>query len=146
MRVVVWQTQTQKQRISAENFFEIVDDGDRAAFTHQRRLASKRGFERAQRRLCLAALRRNQIRLRTVTGLDFEPYRRRTNFFDISANEFANLRRSLVRHEAAGDFGVRPRGHNRLAALALIDARQAVDLERRTRTALLGGREAAFAE
>jgi len=146
MRVVVRQAQTQQQRICAENFFEIVDDGNRAALTHQYRLAAECGLERAQRRPRPHALGRNQIRLRAMTGLDFEPHRRRTDFFDVPADEFANFRRFLVWHEAAGDFRPRPRRHNRLAAFPLVAARQAVDLECRARAALFGGREAAFAE
>ena len=108
--------------------FEIVDDGNRAAFAHQHRRAAERGFERAQRRLCLA---RSWARPDTPPRRDrprSPAARRRTDFSDMAADEFANFCRSLVRHEAAGDFRPRPRRHNRLAAFTLVAARQAIDL------------------
>ena len=145
MGVVVRQSQTEQQRLRAEDFFELVDNRDGAAFAHQDRLAAKRQFQCAQRRPRLAALRRNQIRLRAVAGLNLQPHRRRADFFEIIADDFADFRRTLVRHEAAGDFRARHGGHDGLAAVALIAAGQAVDFKRRTRAAAFHRRETALA-
>ena len=62
------------------------------------------------------------------------------------ADDFADARRPLVWHEAAGDFGACPGRHDGFAARALITAGQAVDFKRRPRTALLERCEPAFAE
>ena len=62
------------------------------------------------------------------------------------AYDFADVRRILVWHEAAGDFCARQRGHDGFAACTLIAAGQAVDLKGRPRAALFGGSEAAFAK
>jgi len=47
MRIVVRQTQAEEQRIRAEDFFELVHDGNRAALAHQDRLAAKCALQRA---------------------------------------------------------------------------------------------------
>src|SRR5204863_7638193 len=52
----------------------------------------------------------------------------------------------LIRHELRRGFGARLRGDDRLAAFALVTAREAVDLKRRPGGALFVRREAAFAE
>ena len=52
----------------------------------------------------------------------------------------------LIRHEAHGNLCAGRAGHDSFAALALVAAGEAVDLERRPRGALLVGREAFFAK
>ncbi len=81
-----------------------------------------------------------------MPGLDLQPHGGRANLLEMVANHFADARRVLVGHEAAGDLRARPRGHDGFAASALITAGQAVDLKGGTRAALFHGREAAFAE
>src|SRR5664280_1712584 len=81
-----------------------------------------------------------------MAGGDFHADGWRTVLFQPRADDFADVRRLLVRHEAAGDLGPRPRRHNRLAAFALITAGEAVDLKRGPRTALFRGRKTVFAE
>ena len=46
--VVVGKGQTQKERIGAKVFFEIVDDGDGAAFTEEDGFVAKGGAQGAQ--------------------------------------------------------------------------------------------------
>ncbi len=71
MRIVVGQGEAEEQGVHAEDFFEIVHDGDRAAFAQKDGFIAEGGFQRAQRRLGLPARRRNQIRFRAVAGLNF---------------------------------------------------------------------------
>ena len=47
MRVVIRQADAEEQGVRAENFFELVDDGDGAAFAHHDRVAAKGKFQRA---------------------------------------------------------------------------------------------------
>ena len=59
--VVVRQREAEEQGVGAEDFLEIVDDGDGAAFAHQDGFTAEGGFERAQRGLGLRAVGGNQI-------------------------------------------------------------------------------------
>ena len=64
----------------------------------------------------------------------------------MARDESKNLRGVLMRDQTHGDLGAGVAWHNGLAALALITAGQAVNLERRTGGAVLIGRETLLAE
>ena len=68
VRVVVGQRQSQQERVGAENFLEIIDNGNRAAFSHEHRLATESQLQRAQGGLRLRAGGRDQIGLRPMAG------------------------------------------------------------------------------
>ena len=98
MGVVIRQAEAEEQRVRTENFFELIDDGDRAALAHENRLVTKGFFQRAQRGLRRLAGGRDEIGFRTVPRLDLEPHGRRTNFFQVREHGFVDTFRLLIRH------------------------------------------------
>src|SRR5205807_3087255 len=134
------------QRVCAEDFFEVGDDRDGAAFAQQDRFVTESLFERAQRGVCQRSGGRNKIRFASVTALDGDAHRWRAETFQVPCNEFVDAPRRLVRHKAKSEFRSRPRGDDRLAAFALVTAGESVDLKRRPRGALFLRGVAALAE
>ena len=108
MGVVVGEGEAEEQGVGAEIFFEVVDDGDGAAFAHQDRFVTEGGLQRAQRRFCLRAGGRNQVRLGTVAGIDYKAAGWRAILEEELSRRVDDLARILVRDEAHGDLRTRP--------------------------------------
>src|SRR5260370_37721916 len=129
MCVVIWQRETQQERIRAQKPLELVDDWNGAALAHEHRLAAEGGFERGQGGLRLQAGGRDQVRLGAVSGLDLDTDGLWADFLQMPGYQWDDPRRMLVGDEAGCDLGARPRGNDRLAAFTLVTAGQAIDLE-----------------
>ncbi len=56
----------------------------------------------------------------------------RTDFLDELLELIADIISGLIRNKSRGNFTTRPRRYNRLAALTLIAAGNAIDIQRRS--------------
>src|SRR5206468_12911482 len=135
--VVIGQCEAKEEGISTEDFLEIIDDRDGAAFTHEDGFALEGRFERAQGGLGAGAGGGDEVGLRAVTGLNLQADGGGTEFLQVLPDQFDNAVGALVGDEADGYFNARPGGDNGLAAFALVPAGQAVDFEGGTGGALL---------
>ena len=129
MGVVIRQADAEQEGIDAQDFLELVHDGDGAAFAHEDGFAFERLFQRAQRGLGGRAGGREMIGFAAVAGVDLDAHGGWADFFEPGADGLADVRGFLVGHEAAGDLGTGPGGHDGLAAFALVAAGEAVDLK-----------------
>ena len=124
----------------------MLDNRDRAALAQQHRFVAERSLERLERGLGQGAGRRDDVRVGAVAQLDLDTHRRRAECLQLLGNQAKDFFGILIRHEAHGDLCAGEAGHDGFAALALVAAGEAVDLERRPSGTLLVGREAFFAK
>src|SRR6267154_3126350 len=146
VRVFVRQSETEQNAGRCEGLMHLRDKRNRAALTNEDSFFAEALFQ------CGLSFFENGISIRGDPGLsraqDLELamdglWQKLSN---VLFDEFGNLVRILIGHQAGGEFGESLCGNDGLGAFALVAAPEAVQFERRAGPKTFDGRETGFAE